>query len=259
MPSIIFAVLKFIRNNIPNAITSANLFCGVAAIYFASISAIHVAAILVIAGAVFDFFDGMSARLLKSDSKIGKDLDSLADVVSFGVAPVFIYINLCKVVWVKSGTVINPEALFSDLTILEHFWWVFAALMLIAVFSAIRLAIFNNDTRQTTSFIGLPTPANGLLIISFALIWNFQNASFPNWLVEPWFVVLFSIVSCFMLVMPLPLFALKFKQWGFKGNEVRYLFLLTSAILLVVLQFVAIPLIIILYILLSLILNFAKK
>ncbi len=221
---------------------------------------IHLAAVLVVIAAVFDFFDGMVARLLKSDTKIGKDLDSLADVVSFGVAPVFIYINLCFMHWFYDEWLFDEGFDFFNLvSFYEKNWIVVIAPFLIAIFSAIRLAIFNNDTRQTTSFIGLPTPANGLLIISFALIYAFQNAYFPIWLTAPWFVIVFSIVSSFMLVMPLPLFALKFKQWGFKGNEVRYLFILTSAVLLAVLHFVAIPLIIILYILLSLILNFAKK
>jgi CDP-diacylglycerol--serine O-phosphatidyltransferase len=241
---IIFAVLKFIKNNIPNAITSLNLFLGVLGIYFAFQFQLVAAAYCVVFAGVADFFDGMVARLLKSDTKIGKDLDSLADVVSFGVTPVFIYVNLYRIDWVDKTNDLH-------LAIIPIFF--------IAVFSAIRLAIFNNDTRQTTSFIGLPTPANGIMIASFAFITTYSPALFPQFLLSPLGILLFSALSCFMLVMPVPLFALKFKQWSFKGNEVRYIFLLTAAILLVVLQFVAIPLIIILYIVLSIILNFAKK
>ncbi len=227
-------------------------------IYLAFKHQLVAASFCVVGAAIADFFDGMVARLLKSDTKIGKDLDSLADLVSFGATPVFIYINLYLTHW-SFGAKIDPLTYTATIGELANNYWAILPTFLIVIFSAIRLAIFNNDTRQTTSFIGLPTPANGLLIISFALIAHLQPQYFPVWLIQPWFMVVFSVVSSFLLVAPLPLFALKFKQWGFKGNEVRYLFLLTSAILLAVLQFVAIPLILILYILLSLILNFAKK
>lgn len=250
--------MKFIRNNIPNAITALNLFLGLLGIYFAFKQQLVYASFCVVGAAVADFFDGMAARLLKSDTKIGKDLDSLADVVSFGVAPVFVYVNLYISYEAFKGNII-PGFWTTMIEERADDYWVILPVFLIAIFSAVRLAIFNNDTRQTTSFIGLPTPANGLLIISFVLIAYFQPHFFPVWLVEPWFIITFSLLSSFLLVSPIPLFALKFKQWGFKGNEVRYLFLLTSVVLLAVLHFVAIPLIIILYILLSLILNFAKK
>lgn len=231
---------------------------GLTGIYLAFQYQLVAASFCVIGAAVADFFDGMAARLLKSDNKIGKDLDSLADVVSFGATPVFIYINLYVCFEAYRGNVVES---FRSYPIEKHAddYWVILPVFLIAIFSAVRLAIFNNDTRQTTSFIGLPTPANGLLIISFALIAFLQPGYFPSWILEPWFMISFSILSSYLLVSPLPLFALKFKQWGFKGNEVRYLFLLASAILIVVLQFVAIPLIIILYILISLILNLAKR
>lgn len=236
--------MNFIKNNIPNAITSLNLFFGVLSIYFAFQFQLVAAAYCVVFAAIADFFDGMVARLLKSDTKIGKDLDSLADLVSFGVAPVFIYVNLYRIDWVDKTSDIHTAII---------------PIFFIVIFSAIRLAIFNNDTRQTASFIGLPTPANGIMITSFAFIIEYNTALFPQFLLTPLGILLFSALSCFMMVMPVPLFALKFKQWGFKGNEVRYIFLLTAAILIVVLKFVAIPLIIILYIVLSIILNFAKK
>lgn len=248
--------MNFIRNNIPNAITAANLFCGMVAIYLAFNNLLAEAAFFIIGAAVLDFFDGMTARLLKSDTKIGKDLDSLADVVSFGAAPAFIIIHL-KDYFIS----LNLGGIYTK-THFEFFYnetvMVFA--FIIAVFSAVRLAIFNNDTRQTTSFIGVPTPANALFIISFALIAKFQPQWFPFSVIEnKWMLGGICLFLSYMLVSPLPLFALKFKQWGFKGNEVRYLFIATAAVLLVVFQFISIPIIIFLYILLSLILNFAKK
>lgn len=252
----IFAALKFLRNNIPNAITAGNLFCGLVAIYLAFHNLLAEAAFFIIAAAVLDFFDGMTARLLKSDTKIGKDLDSLADVVSFGAAPAFIIIHLKDYFINLNENPIYTKAHF------EFFYqetvMVFA--FIIAVFSAVRLAIFNNDTRQTTSFIGVPTPANALFIISFALIAKYQPQWFPTGIVEnKWILGGICLFLSYMLVSPLPLFALKFKQWGFKGNEVRYLFLAAAVVLIAAFQFISIPIIIFLYILLSVILNFAKK
>ena len=172
--------MKFLRNNIPNAITAANLFCGLVAIYLAFHNLLAEAAFFIIAAAVLDFFDGMTARLLKSDTKIGKDLDSLADVVSFGAAPAFIIIHL-KDYFIS----LNESGLYTKAHF-EFFYqetvMVFA--FIIAVFSAVRLAIFNNDTRQTTSFIGVPTPANALFIISFALIAKYQPNYFPIGIIE---------------------------------------------------------------------------
>jgi CDP-diacylglycerol---serine O-phosphatidyltransferase len=214
------------------------------------------AAFFIIAAAVFDFFDGMSARLLKSNNIIGKDLDSLADVVSFGAAPAFIIPHLKEYYYSLHATPMYVKGHFTFFY--EETVMIFAFVMVI--FSAIRLAIFNNDTRQTTSFIGVPTPANALFIISFALIAKYQPDWFPLSIVEKrWIMGGICLFLSYLLISPLPLFALKFKQWGFKGNEVRYLFVLAAALLIVALQFVAIPVIIILYILLSLILNFAKK
>lgn len=205
---------------------------------------------------MLDFFDGMTARLLKSDNIIGKDLDSLADVVSFGAAPAFILVHLKSYYNSLYPLEVTPNYL--HISFYEEWVMVFAFIMVI--FSAVRLAIFNNDTRQTTSFIGVPTPANALFIISFALIAKFQPEWFPLSVVaNKWILGVICLFLSYMLVSPLPLFALKFKQWGFKGNEVRYLFLGAALALIVVFQFISIPIIIFLYILLSVILNFAKK
>lgn len=197
----------------------------------------------------------MAARLLKSNNIIGKDLDSLADVVSFGAAPAFILIHL------KSYyRALYPTEAFNYVHISFYIELVMIFAFIMVVFSAIRLAIFNNDTRQSTSFIGVPTPANALFIISFALIAKYQPQYFPISIIEnAWIVGGICLFLSYMLVSPLPLFALKFKQWGFKGNEVRYLFVAAAAVLILLLKFVAIPIVIVLYVLTSLILNFAKK
>lgn len=178
---------------------------------------IEYAFMFIILGAVFDFFDGMSARLLNVSSNIGKELDSLADVVTFGVAPsAIIFWLLCIVDY--------PEAIEPARDFLPILAFVIAA------FSALRLAKFNLDTRQTTSFIGLPTPAN-------ALFWGALIVSFNNELLDSELTLLLTIagicISSWLLVCEVPMFALKFKHWGFKGNEVKYGFVIFAAILII--------------------------
>ncbi len=194
------------KKHIPNAITCCNLVSGCIATVFALQGEASMALLWIIIGAVFDFFDGMSARLLNVSSPIGKELDSLADDVTFGVAPSSIIFNfLCGV---------HQHLLF-----LPFIAYVMAA------FSALRLAKFNLDERQTTSFIGLPTPAN-------ALFWGALIVSMGHKLQSSPFliggVIVMVFVSSYLLVAEIPLFALKFKHWGWKGNEIKYLFLLTS-------------------------------
>ncbi len=248
--------MNFLRTHIPNVITSLNLFSGLVSIYLSFHGQLAAAAFCIIASAVFDFFDGMAARLLKSNNVIGKDLDSLADVVSFGAAPAFIIVHLKR--YYNTLYHAKTGANYLHVSFYEEQIMVFAFIMV--VFSAIRLAVFNNDTRQSTSFIGVPTPANALFIISFALIAKYQPQYFPISIIKNvWAVASICLFLSYMLVSPLPLFALKFKQWGFKGNEVRYLFVAAAAILILLFKFVAIPVVIALYVLTSLILNFAKK
>ena len=175
------------------------------------------ALLFIILGAVFDFFDGMSARLLHVSSEIGKELDSLADDVTFGVAP-------ASIIFYELQVVDYPSALECLRPVLPYVAYVVAA------FSAVRLAKFNLDTRQTTSFIGLPTPANALfwgsLIVGFGpLLENYT-----------WFMPLIVVgifLSSWILIAEIPMFALKFKQWGFIGNEVKYLFIAFSAAVIV--------------------------
>ena len=189
----------------------------------------------IVVGAVFDFFDGMSARLLHVSSPIGKELDSLADIVTFGVAP--------------------AAMLFSQLTVadypgpLEPLRPVLPyAAFLMAAFSALRLAKFNLDERQTTSFIGLPTPANALFWASLLVGGNHLLESSNR--LTPLLIVM-MLVSCWLLVSELPMFALKFKHWGWRGNEVKYLFAATSALLLIAFRIPGIAIVIAWYVLLS--------
>ncbi|SFC74672.1 CDP-diacylglycerol---serine O-phosphatidyltransferase [Zunongwangia mangrovi] len=244
------------KKHIPNLITLCNLFSGSLAVIFAVQGNLVAAAFFVALGIFFDFFDGLAARALNVKSDVGLQLDSLADVVTSGVVPGIVMFQLFTMAlpgedgvkqWTSENNwlefTFNPMALFGLLIILG---------------SAFRLAKFNVDDRQTDSFIGLPTPANALLILSLPLILTFQPNSFATDLIlNEWFLVVLTIVSVIILNAELPLFALKFKNWGFKGNEIRYIFLILCVVLIVLFQFLAVPMIILSYVLLSVF--FGKK
>jgi len=237
---------------IPNIITSLNLLCGCIAIMFAVSGDLVSASFFAFAGIFLDFFDGLAARVLNAQSQVGLQLDSLADVVTSGVLPGIVMVQLLSEA--LTGTSLDITAIFSSTsnnTSIESYL-PFTGL-LIAVASGYRLAKFNVDTRQTTSFIGLPVPANTLLILSLPLILSFQaSQQITEVILTPWFLIIITLVSCVLLNAEIPLFGLKFKTWNFKDNAVRYLFLIASILLLVVLKFIAIPIIIFLYILVSL-------
>lgn len=226
-----------VRKHLPNAITCANLFSGCVGIVFAFQDNLVVAAYCIFLSAIFDFFDGLASRVLQSFSGIGKDLDSLADMVSFGVLP----------------SVILYELLLQAPQI-EHIsnFLNFIAFLL-PVFSALRLAKFNIDTRQAENFIGLPTPANAILIASFPLILREHNLFFTDYILNPYFLSCFVLIMCALLVAEMPLMSLKFKNRDFNKNIFRYLLLLFSAILILFFKFAAIPVVIIMYITLSVI------
>ena len=228
---------KTITRHIPNTITCCNLFSGCVATCMAFSGEPGKALLFIILGAVFDFFDGMTARLLHVSSPIGKELDSLADDVTFGVAPATMVYSLLY-------TLNYPAWLEGLRGVLPYVAFVMAA------FAALRLAKFNLDERQTTSFIGLPTPANALfwgsLIVGAGT--RLQQASWS------WAVVLVLIaLSCWIMVSEVPMFALKFKQWGWRGNEVRYVFLLSCVPLLLIFGISAFAIIIVWYVVLSII------
>jgi len=237
---------------IPNIITSLNLLCGCVAIMFAVSGDLVSASFFAFAGIFLDFFDGLAARVLNAQSQVGLQLDSLADVVTSGVLPGIVMVQLLSEA--LTGTSLDISAIFSDTsnnTSIESYLPFIG--LLIAVASGYRLAKFNVDTRQTTSFIGLPVPANTLLILSLPLIISFQaSQQITEVILTPWFLIIITLVSCVLLNAEIPLFGLKFKTWNFKDNAVRYLFLISSILLLVVLKFIAIPIIIFLYILVSL-------
>ena len=219
-----------IKKHIPNTITCCNLISGCIATYFAFQGEFDMALLLIVIGAVFDFFDGMVARLLHVSSPIGKELDSLADCITFGFAP----------------TAIVFEYLRPEVELLPFIVFVMAA------FSALRLAKFNLDERQALGFIGLPTPAN-------ALFWGSLIAGAGEWMQTAPFIgpnlslVIFIgvSISCYLLIAEIPMFALKFKHWGWKGNEIKYLFILSCIPLLLLLGITGFAAIIAWYIILS--------
>ncbi len=226
-----------IKKHLPNAITCANLFSGCIGIVLAFQGELIAAAYAIFLSAIFDFFDGLASRVLKSFSGIGKDLDSLADMVSFGVLPAVIMYQL----FLQAHQIDKIST-----------WLNFIA-FLIPVFSALRLAKFNVDTRQAENFIGMPTPANAILIASFPIIIGHHNRYFTPYLLNPYVLSCFIIVMCFLLVIEMPMMSLKFKNRDFNQNIYRYLLLLFSAILILFFKFAAVPVIIFIYIILSII------
>lgn len=238
---------------VPNFITSLNILCGSIAILFAVSGDLILASLFVFAGIFFDFFDGLAARLLNAQSEVGLQLDSLADVITSGVAPGVVMFQLMNMAFV--GHKQNLTDVFSS-----DGWNVDASNylpllgLLIVVGAAYRLAKFNVDTRQTTGFIGLPTPANALLVLSLPLILEYQGSGLAESIIlNPWVLIGVTVLGCVLMNAEIPLFALKFKTWGFKDNAVRYVFLALCIVLLVGLKFLAIPFIILLYIILSLV------
>lgn len=228
------------KKHIPNMITLGNLFCGCVAVVYAVEGSPTIAALWVAIGIFFDFFDGFFARLLNVKSEIGLQLDSLADMVTSGVVPGIIMYQLLK------GSITDNEAQWATLLPYVGF--------LITLGSGYRLANFNIDTRQTSGFIGLPTPANTLFILSLPLILHYQPTEWLNTLLHnSWVLLGITLLSTYMLNADLPLFALKFKDYSFKNNALKYVFLALSVLLIAICKFIAIPLIILLYIGISLI------
>lgn len=225
------------KKHIPNFITSLNLVSGCISIVMALRGQIEIAAFLIILAAVFDFFDGFSARLLNAKSKIGVDLDSLADLISFGVAPAMILL-----VWAESCYFnLAPNMQTPIIKLLSYI------VFLVPALSAIRLAKFNHDERQKEDFIGLATPANALFL-GFLQFAAEKIPVFYNY----WVVIGTAIIFSLLLVSNIPMFSLKFKTFKIKENIPRYILLLLGAILLIAFQFGAFPVIILMYILISL-------
>ncbi|MCT4623222.1 MAG: CDP-diacylglycerol--serine O-phosphatidyltransferase [Schleiferiaceae bacterium] len=227
------------KRSIPNILTLSNLLCGLLAINLIFDDEINLALLFVVIGTVFDFFDGFAARMLKVQGELGKQLDSLADMVTFGVVPGFLLLHTANYSWANEHWLEgNPTTLLIG-----------ACCLLIPLFSALRLAKFNIDERQASGFIGLPTPANTLFIGS--LVWLIYNNQAPSFLENEWVLAGIGLLSSLLLVAPIPLFALKFKNFTFKDNWIRYVFIAICLILVISFGVIAVPFIIIIYILMS--------
>jgi CDP-diacylglycerol--serine O-phosphatidyltransferase len=245
---------------IPNLITLLNLFSGCIAALFAFQNDLMMAGFFVGLGIFFDFFDGLAARLLKVSSELGTQLDSLADMVTSGLVPgIVMYQMFYNSIGVGFFDVHRDYLPWSSDHVLAHpYLPLFGFLITLA--SCYRLAKFNIDTRQTDSFIGLPTPANAILIISTGIILQTTTLGAVDQIIgNPFFLIALTLISCFLLNAELPLFALKFKKFNFKGNEIRYIFLIAAVAMIAALKIYAVPCIIILYILMSVFVNLKNK
>ena len=224
---------------VPNFITLLNLLSGAIATIFAIEGHMTNAALFVFLGIFFDFFDGFFARKLNVTSELGLQLDSLADMVTSGLVPALVLFHLLELTIAPSWDTYH---------ILPYFG------LLVALASAYRLAKFNISIEQSSYFIGLPTPANALLIMSLPLILAYQNNdSYNTIILNPIFLITVTIISCFLLNAPIKLIALKFKTWKFSENASRYILIIFSIVALIVFKFAGIPLLIIFYIILSII------
>lgn len=221
-----------LKKHIPNTITSLNLFSGSIAVYFGFQGNFTAVLLLVILAAIFDFFDGFAARALKAYSPLGKELDSLADMISFGLAPSSVAFSI-----LRASSL--PE-------------WLSYAAFVIAVFSALRLAKFNIDERQTSSFIGMPTPANAIFWIGVG--YSYSDLASAN----PWIVLILIVIFSGLLVAEIPMFSLKFKNLTWKNNYIQFIFLGVCCLLLILMQLNAFAPIILVYLVFAILKNLIK-
>ena len=230
-----------LRKNIPNTITILNLLMGTLATINIMDGNLILGAMLIAAGAFFDFFDGLAARLLKVASPMGKELDSLADLISFGLAPTLIAMNFME------------NAPFPEKwTLLDYLP------LLLIIASALRLAKFNIDTRQSDGFLGMPTPANAMFWLGL-IFWTQADSQFRTLALNPWFLCI--AISCMSLLMvsEVKLIGLKFKNLAFKENAHRFAVLISSLLLFIVFRFEALPFVVVLYLIISIIYNYLLK
>ncbi|UIR56635.1 CDP-diacylglycerol--serine O-phosphatidyltransferase [Sphingobacterium sp. SRCM116780] len=227
------------KKHIPNTITCLNLFSGCIGVLFALKGDYMTAAYCVLASGIFDFFDGMVARLLHVKSTIGKELDSLADMISFGFLPgVILYTLLTKVF---------PN---EPISIVAYLGFV------VTVFSALRLAKFNLDERQTTDFIGLNTPMNTFYVLSLPFI----AQKYPQIILNPYFLLISIALTSYLLISEIKLFSMKLSSLSWSENKFKFIFVILAITLFAIFQFVALPLILLIYILLSIVhFNYTKE
>lgn len=242
------------KAKIPHLLTLCNLFSGCIATVFAMQNELEWAALFVFIGIFFDFFDGLVARQLNAQSELGIHLDSLADMVTSGLVPGIVMFQLFSMSHTGGWNAVSwQDAHFGEgLPELDSLLPFFGFLITLA--SAYRLAKFNTDEDQLESFKGLPTPANALLVLSLPLILLYQgNDYLNNIILNPWFLVGHTLLSSYLLNSNIELFALKFKDWSFKPNALRYIFLILSLVLLLTIGFLAVPVIVALYIISSIV------
>lgn len=246
------------KRYIPNAITLLNLLCGCIAALFVVKGNFIAGALFAFLGIFFDFFDGFAARKLNVQSELGVQLDSLADMVTSGLVPGLVMYKLLEL---SDDRILKQVEYSQQWTETMFFDGIKISVvpllgLSITLASAYRLAKFNIDTEQQNFFKGLPTPANALLIIALPLILEYQNNDAINAIIlNKWFLIGLTIFSCWILNANVKLFALKFKEYGFKTNAIRYIFIILCLVLVIVLKFAAIPLLIVLYIIMSIIDN----
>lgn len=244
------------KKHIPNALTLLNLFCGSIAVIFVFNDDFVTASLFVFLGIFFDFFDGFVARKLNVQSELGLQLDSLADMVTCGLVPGLI---MYKLFALSDNAWGHSDIDFSNFSF-AHINMLPLLGLFITLASAYRLAEFNLDEDQQTYFKGLPTPANALFIISLPLIMEFQNSDLMNTIIlNKWFLIIITLISSYMLNSGIKLFALKFKDWRFKTNATRYIFIFLSGLFIIFIQFAAIPIIILTYIGMSVLDNITSK
>ena len=238
--------LKSVTRHIPNLATSLNIVSGFVSILFCMEGNLSLASWFILLAVIFDFSDGLLARLLKAYSELGKQLDSLADIVSFGVAPSLLFFRIFQMSFeIKYG-------LFSYDGLLIYEKIMLLSTALIVVTSALRLGKFNIDPGQEDNFIGLPTPATGVFIASYMLIvLENMNNGLDRYLLHPVFLLLLTLLFSFLMISGIPMFSLKFHNYGWKENRLRYVFIGISVILVTLIKLFAIPVIILCYIIVS--------
>lgn len=242
------------KKYIPNILTLANLLCGTLATIFAVKGDFTATALLVVIGVCFDFLDGFAARILNVQGELGKQLDSLADMVTSGVVPGIVMLKLFEEALNTDAVgYLGVDAYGATGSNLPYLG------LLLTLGAGYRLAKFNIDKRQTDSFIGLPTPAMNLFVISLPLIAGFSSqVFFVNLVMNTYFLIIVTLLLTLLMNIDLPLFSLKFKDFSFKKNMTKYLFLIASVIVLIAVKFIAIPIIILLYVAISLFSNLRK-
>lgn len=231
---------------IPNALTLLNLFLGCCALVALFNQDYLLAVGFIAGGLVADFLDGAAARLLQVNSPLGKELDSFADMVTFGVVP-----GLILYILIAEG--------FSGGGFGGQLQWSALPAFVLSAFSGLRLAKFNLDTRQSQTFLGLPTPSSTIFVVGLLLIWQYNSFELSNLVGQPAFLYGVILVLSYLIVCEIPMFSFKLKNWGWKGNEIRFSFLGISLLLVFLLQEAAVSAIILVYLLINISLHLSGR